>query len=214
MPRPPPGSPTRKEALFGVLLVCVITIFCIFILAAAKIARELKSEIPVFWAILYTTALAILSLLYLTVLVAYYRPLSVHASTFAVNFVLGVAWAIAVVAELMDPNNVFPSRMEHVQKEGRKGESERLFHARVALSGVVGLLLLVMSLVGSMRVLGIIGHSRPRVRGRDSFELEGRDRGNPSSPEPAPRNQNTIRLVLARVGIVKDRSTATTSAVL
>lgn len=50
MPRPSSG--TRKEAAFVVLSVCVITIFSIFILAAAKIGRELKARIVVFWCVL------------------------------------------------------------------------------------------------------------------------------------------------------------------
>jgi hypothetical protein len=47
MPPRPPG--TRKEALFVAVVICVLTIFTIFILAAAKIARELKAQIVVFW---------------------------------------------------------------------------------------------------------------------------------------------------------------------
>ncbi|KAI5846191.1 hypothetical protein BZA05DRAFT_458607 [Tricharina praecox] len=213
MPRPSSG--TRKEAAFVVLSVCVITIFSIFILAAAKIGRELKARIVVFWAILLTTALAILSLLYLTVLVAYYRPLSRHGSTAVLTFILGVAWAVATVAEIMDPNNTFPSRKARVQQSGHVGESELNFRARVALSGITAFLLLVLALFGGLRVLGITGTGTGRGAGERDMEMRSQVTTTTTtpSPEPSPSEQpsatsrrSAIMGALARVGIIKDRT--------
>jgi hypothetical protein len=157
--------------------------------------------------------LAIISLLYLTVLVAYYPPLSVHGSTSAINFVLGVAWAIALVAEVVDPNNTFPSREHRVAEEGRQGESKNNFRARLGLSGATSLMLLLMAMAGSLGVLGIVGHRR---RSPSPQEVELRERGGDANGAAAapPPQRSSIMVVLSRVGIVKDRSTTTTSAVL
>jgi hypothetical protein len=152
-------------------------------------------------------------LLYLTVLVAYYPPLSVHGSTSAINFILGVAWAIALVAEVVDPNNTFPSRQHRVAEEGRQGESKNNFQARLGLSGATSLLLLIMALAGSLKVLGIVGHARRRSPSPQEVELRETG-GDAAAAPPSPPQRSSIMVVLSRVGIVKDRSTTTTNAVL
>lgn len=58
MPRPSPSSGTRKEAALVVSSICVVTIFSIFVLAAAKIARELKAGIVVFWFVPHPSGVA------------------------------------------------------------------------------------------------------------------------------------------------------------
>jgi len=152
------------------------------------------------------------------VLIAYYRPLSRHGSTAVVTFALGVAWAVATVAEVMDPNNTFPSRKARVEHSGRKGESELNFRARVGLSGVTSFLLLVVALLGGLRVLGITGRT-DRSGGGAPRDVEMRRPSYATPPLPpseqpsaAPR-RSAIMAALARVGIVKDRTTTTERAI-
>lgn len=170
-------------------------------------------------AILYTTALAILSLLYLTIFVAYYKPLAKHASTFAVNFSLGVAWAVALIAEVLDPNNTWPNELSKFTYPGHEGESVHNYRARVALSGITASMLLTMSLAGGLRVLGIGGGGNSRQRqdwesegsiemgeGRVPTPIESQREESPRPPQQQQGQRNTFMLVLARVGIFKNRS--------
>lgn len=100
------------------------------------------------------------------------------------------------------------------------------YRARVALSGITAGMLLIMSLVGGLRMLGIGGGGGESNNGgqrqdwesqEGSIEMEeGRiptpveSRREESSRQPQPQRQqgqrNTFMLVLARVGIIKDRS--------
>ncbi|KAF8540079.1 hypothetical protein BDD12DRAFT_804839 [Trichophaea hybrida] len=213
---------TRKEPLFVILIICVVTIFSIFVLAAVKVTREIRAEILVFWAILFTAALAVLSLLYLTVLIAYYTQLPENGSTF-IHFCLGVAWAIALVAESLDPNNTWPSKLREVERNGKHGESMVNFKARIALTGITAFLLLAMSLVGGLRVLGINFHDwreQDRWTGQAaSVELAGRSRvvytpSRATSQTQVPSApKSPIMVILERVGIMKDRSSTNERAV-
>jgi hypothetical protein len=166
-------------------------------------------------AIIYTAALAILSLLYLTVLVAYYTQLPDNGCV-CIHFCLGVAWAIALVAESLDPNNTWPSKLRKVKQSGRHGESNLNFKARITLTGITAFLLLAMALCGGLRVLGINCHDwreQDRWTG-PSVELAARRSRVAYTEQPTPPSpRSPIMAVLTKVGIIKDRTTISERAV-
>lgn len=187
-----------------------------------------KQLTPAHRAILYTVALAIASLLYLTVLAGYYRVLAIHGTTSIVTFLLGVAWAMALAAEALDPNNTFPSNIARMDESGMKGESGLNFRARVGLSGVTSFLLLVISLAGGLRVMGIWGKVPGWMQRDDSSLVEmavplpayrlqeqqqEQQEEEQQQEEQQPQGRSPIMVALARVGIVKNRETVTVRGV-
>lgn len=146
---------SRKEPVFGILVICVTCVLFVFCLAAFKIIHELQASIVVFWAIVYTTALCIPSLIYSTIVIAYYPQVSRQGICHIINFVLSVAWMIAAAVQLVDPNNIIAGRPH--------GESNRGFRARIILSGTAAGLWLVLALWGGLGILGVIPQE-PEVR--------------------------------------------------
>ena len=147
-------------------------------------------------AIVYTVAVAIVSLLYLTLLAAYFSLLWRHATTAVLAFVLAVSWAVALAAQALDPNNTFPAR------RARGGERDAAFRARVVLSAVSALLLFVLALGSALGTMGIWRRA-PLLPAVEMAPPRGR---RVELVEAAPRSP--FMSVLARVGIVKSREQA------
>ncbi|KAI5778686.1 hypothetical protein EDC01DRAFT_731543 [Geopyxis carbonaria] len=212
MPRP-----SRTDTTFVLLALCTGLVLCIFCLAASKVAREAAVGVHIFWAIVFTLSLCIISLLYFTLLITFYPALIPTVGALITNFALGVAWAIALVAEIVDPNNIIAS------KRRKGGEALVLFRVRVALSGCVSVGLLAMTLVAGVKAMrwGGVGRDEWELRRRselpedteaDSVVVveEGSSRAG-GTEEAASGGGGGMRGVLVRVGILKQRLPPTTT---
>ncbi|KAL7273376.1 hypothetical protein RUND412_003777 [Rhizina undulata] len=226
---PPRG--TRKDPLFVILLITSIIVLTIFCLCASKVAKELKVPVRVFWAVLYTIALSVVTCCYQTVYVAYYvdwslpsQPSETHSRegcsceafmvTLVFNFTLGIAWILAVVAQLFDPNDT------DMNDTNRGLESSGAFKGRVAGSGVVAIGMLSMAIVSSLRSQCVMfGNGIEENLSYRSAEMAGnrydayRERGNSDArpveiqeAEMRVNGQSTerasaVRVVLEKIGI-------------